>query len=129
MDARLYRKAKSASQPFAFEEYRKKKIKETIENDRKARIKVDNLPQVNRELALKFMNGNNKKQEINALNDERFKSLFTNPDYEIDPNSEEYRLINPVLSKIDRAKMKKLRKTNEEEEKEEEELEGKIYHN
>lgn len=129
MNARLYKKAIALAQPFAFEEYRKKKIKETIEKDRGARIKAKNLPQVNKELALKLMEKTSKtnKNETNVLNDDRFKSLFSNPDFEIDPNSEEYRLINPVLSKMDKAKQKKLRRTAEDEDQaeEEEELEGK----
>ena len=40
VDIRLYRKAKSVAQPFAFEEYKKKKIREKIEETRENRVKL-----------------------------------------------------------------------------------------
>ena len=33
--------------------------------------------------------------------------MFSNPDFQIDADSEEYRLINPVMSKLDKAKKKR----------------------
>lgn len=47
------------------------------------------------------------------MQDDRFKELFTNPDFQIDTNAEEYMLINPVISHAEKRKRKKL----EEEEK------------
>lgn len=41
----------------------------------------------------------NKKGE-SILTDTRFKSLFSNPDFEIDENSERYQLIQPAIKKI-----------------------------
>lgn len=38
MDIRLYKKAKSVADPFEFEQYRKKKIKEKIEEERSNRV-------------------------------------------------------------------------------------------
>ncbi|KAJ8963823.1 hypothetical protein NQ314_005365, partial [Rhamnusium bicolor] len=88
MDIRLYKKAKSVADPFDFEEYRKKKIRETIEKDRTNRVQIKTLPKVNKDLALKLMDNqinNKKKKEGSAslLNDNRFKDLFENPDFEI----------------------------------------------
>lgn len=40
VDIRLYRKAKSVAEPFAFEEYRRKKIREKIESERTNRVQV-----------------------------------------------------------------------------------------
>jgi len=40
VDIRLYRKAKSVAEPFAFEEYKRKKVREKIEEDRTNRGKV-----------------------------------------------------------------------------------------
>ena len=40
MDIRLYRKAKSISDPFAYEVYRKNKIKEKIDADRANRVEI-----------------------------------------------------------------------------------------
>lgn len=40
IDIRLYRKAKSVAEPFAFEEYRRRKIREKIEEDRTNRVQI-----------------------------------------------------------------------------------------
>lgn len=114
MDIRLYKKAKSVANPFEFEEYRKKKIRETIEKGRENRVQVTKLPKVNKDLALKLMNDeqNSKKNKVAAttiLNDNRFKALFENPDFEVDKNTDEFRLLNPVLSRLDNSKMKQMK--------------------
>lgn len=41
IDVRLYRKARDVAKPFAFEEYKKRKIREKIEEDRVGRIQVN----------------------------------------------------------------------------------------
>ncbi|XP_063918369.1 nucleolar protein 10 [Zophobas morio] len=131
MDVRLYKKAKSVANPFEFDEYRKKKIRETIEKDRANRVQVNKLPKVNKDLALKLMteekNKKKKKESGDLLEDDRFKSLFADPAFEIDKNCDEYRLLNPVLSRLDEAKKKELKKKllAQEFEPVEEELEGK----
>ncbi|KAJ8954412.1 hypothetical protein NQ318_011086 [Aromia moschata] len=66
IDVRLYKKAKSVANPFEFEEYRKKKIREIIEKDRTNRVQVNKLPKVNKDLALKIMDDGNKKKEGNV---------------------------------------------------------------
>lgn len=71
------------------------------------------MPSVNQELALKLMdntNISNKKKQMssNLLKDERFKDLFNNPDFQIDKDSEEYTLLNPVISQLAKNKAKKL---------------------
>ncbi|XP_044727447.1 nucleolar protein 10 [Chrysoperla carnea] len=132
IDIRLYKKAKSVAEPFAFDEYRKKKIREKIEEERTNRVQLDKLPKINKELALKFMeteiNDSKKKKKStgNIMEDNRFKALFANPDFQIDKNADEYRLLNPVLSRLDKTKEKQLKKHLEQQfEEVEEELEGK----
>lgn len=53
-----------------------------------------------------------KKKEIaessSLLKDSRFSGLFENPEYQIDPNSEEFKLLNPHLAKMEKQKRKKL---------------------
>ncbi|XP_044267259.1 nucleolar protein 10 [Tribolium madens] len=131
MDVRLYKKAKSVANPFEFEEYRKKKIRETIEKERVNRVQVNKLPKVNKDLALKLMNDQvkdkKKKENANLLEDTRFKALFENPDFEVDKNADEFRLLNPVLSRLDKSKKKEMLKKIQSEDFEpiDEELEGK----
>ncbi|KAJ1524339.1 hypothetical protein ONE63_010843 [Megalurothrips usitatus] len=117
MDIRLFKKAKSVADPFEFEQYRKKKIKEKIEEERSNRVVLQKLPKVNKDLALKLMDDESNKSKKNKsgsgsslLQDNRFKALFENPDFEVDKNAEEYRLLNPVLSRVDRTKKKELKK-------------------
>lgn len=69
---------------------------------------------MNQELALKFMdntNVKNKKKQASSglLKDERFKALFSNPEFQINKNSEEYALLNPVISQLDKNRAKKLK--------------------
>lgn len=64
---------------------------------------------------------NNKKKQTssNLLKDERFKALFSNPDFQVDTNSEEYALLNPVVSQLAKGKAKKLKQQLAQEEEEE----------
>lgn len=124
IDIRLYKKAKSLSEPFAFEKYRRQKIREKIEEDRQNRVKTKKLPNVNKDLALKLMNDPKKSS---LLEDDRFSTLFKNPDFQIDKNTEEYRLIYPVLSKMEKDKKKEREKLIQDrfDEVKDEESEGK----
>lgn len=131
MDIRLYRKAKllSNDEPFNFEEYKKRKIKEKIEKDRSeanTRVKLTRkLPAVNTELAKRLIEDKEdltttkkvKAASANLLEDKRFSELlFSDPNYQIDPNSEEFKLLNPVVQKVNEKKLKKSAKTVEVEE-------------
>lgn len=134
VDIRLYRKARDVMKPFEFEEYKKRRIREKIKEEAVSRVQVQKLPNVNQELALKLMdntNVKNKKKQASStlLKDDRFKALFSNPEFQIDKNSEEYALLNPVISQLDKNKAKKLRQQLAQEEEaqdkpDEDELQG-----
>uniref|UniRef100_A0A3Q0RUV8 Nucleolar protein 10 n=1 Tax=Amphilophus citrinellus TaxID=61819 RepID=A0A3Q0RUV8_AMPCI len=120
MDIRLYHKVKSMVNPFAYEEYRKDKIRQKIEEARTQRVQVKKLPMVNKELALKLMEEGDdeavaasRKKKGKALpsilEDDRFKVMFENPEYQVDEQSEEFRLLNPIVSKVSQKRKKKLR--------------------
>ena len=89
VDVRLYNKAKTASNPFAYEEYKKKKIRQAIDKQRADRVEVNRpMVKVNKELAKKLMDSpldakGKKDPAINLLKDDRFKALFENADFEI----------------------------------------------
>jgi len=61
LDMRLYHKAKSIVEPFAYEEYRKNKIHEKMEEERASRIKLSKMPKVNKQLAEKLIESKSKK--------------------------------------------------------------------
>lgn len=61
------------------------------------------LPPVNKALAMKLLEEKNKnhkraKEAASILNDDRFKPLFENSDFEVDPDTEEYRYENVFLN-------------------------------
>lgn len=115
----MYNKARAVIEPFAFDRYRKDKIRQQIDAARPARLKIkSNLPKVNQELALKFMEeketapAKNKKAKTmgNLLDDNRFKAMFENPEFEVDKNAMEYKMLTPVLSRLDKSKVKELKR-------------------
>lgn len=125
VDMRLYQKAKLSANPFTFEKYRKEKVSKKIEESRPQRLQVkSDVPKVNKEVALKFMDiedTGKRTKNPNLLHDDRFKAMFQNPDFEVDKETEEYRLLKPLLVQLDKSKLKKLeRKYKEQEQREKE---------
>ncbi|XP_030411292.1 nucleolar protein 10 isoform X2 [Gopherus evgoodei] len=137
MDIKLYHKVKMMVNPFAYEEYRKEKIRQKIEETRAQRVQLKKLPKVNKELALKLIEEEEEQQPArkkkrknlpNILTDDRFKVMFENPDFQVDEKSEEFRLLNPLVSKISEKRKKKLKILEQQaaqEQEKEEEPEGK----
>jgi ribosome biogenesis protein ENP2 len=109
MDTNLYNRVRAVANPFEYEEYRKKKLKERLEAKRASRIapkdtsssskKAQKTP-VNAELASRLGNKAGDKTKAGkvadqVLTDSRFCSLFTNPDFQIDEDDENFKLRNP----------------------------------
>lgn len=105
MDTSLYQRIRAVSNPFEYEEYRKKKLKERLEAKRGSRIAPKDSKKkktsVNPDLAqrLEGKAGSSKtkgaKLAGQLLSDDRFGGLFTNPDYEIDEEDDDFKLRNP----------------------------------
>ncbi|CAD7085887.1 unnamed protein product [Hermetia illucens] len=115
IDVRLYNKAKAAAEPFAFEKYRKEKIRQQIEAQRPSRLQLNSdLPKVNQELALKIISEQDSskkpKNAPNLLEDSRFKTMFENPDFAIDKNAAEFKMLAPVLKRLDKSKLKEVKR-------------------
>ncbi|XP_075057539.1 nucleolar protein 10 [Mixophyes fleayi] len=133
IDIRLYHKVKAMVNPFAYEEYKREKIRQKIEETRAQRVQIKKLPKVNKELAFKLLEEEEEDRPLqkrkqkkmpNILSDDRFKVMFENPDFQVDQQSEEFRLLNPLVSKITQSRRKKLKEmemlqTKEQEEEEE----------
>ena len=135
LDLRLYKKAKSIADPFAYEKYRKQKIEEVLKSQEESRITIRKKPtKVNVELASKLQdqaskfvanenvtednkNDTNNKdltsterkrmkkerslatQANTILQDERFKAMFEDEDFQIDEKSVEYKILHPNAGK------------------------------
>ncbi|VDM43209.1 unnamed protein product [Toxocara canis] len=131
IDVRLYNKAKTFTQPFAYDNYKQRKLLEKMDDERAnpsviKKIEEKKVPKVNKELAAKLQaeislldervdkrSKKKGKEASTVLADQRFASLFTNPDFEIDQESEQYKLINPALKKLEEKKKRLARKRND----------------
>ena len=105
----LYSKLRAVSKPFEYEEHRKARIREKVEERRKSRITAQKrLPSVNKQLAEKMLRkkGIGDEDEVvgkdgEGLVDDRFSALFKREEFEQDKESFEYKLRNPTLSNKD----------------------------
>ncbi|KAJ3000633.1 Nucleolar protein 10 [Globomyces sp. JEL0801] len=109
IDLRLYEKAKAISNPFEYDDYKKRMVQKRIEEKRASRISaIKKLPKVNRNIAADLLidtdddettempTKSKKKQESdNIMKDSRFTSLFEDEDFQIDETSHEYKLHHP----------------------------------
>lgn len=74
-----------------------------MEKERASRIRANNkLPAVNKQLAQKLLEDTNdakKKKKADTttslLEDDRFKDMFADPEYQVDVESKEYELLHP----------------------------------
>jgi ribosome biogenesis protein ENP2 len=102
IDLRLYEKAKSITNPFAYEEYRENMIRAKLEKERESRIvfQKKSLPKINRKMAEKWSStpDDSKQIGVNPLKDQRFAEMFSNPEFEIDEESRDFKLMNPSRS-------------------------------
>jgi len=148
IDLRLYRKVKTLADPLAFHEYKKDKVKEKIQAQTLSRIQLSQLPAVNRDLAERMIKlertrtedgvldpalapdkraaVKERKKEAKAtkaaqfLGDDRFASMFQNPDFQIDKSSEEYKNIQPIVESFEKRVVKKKKDIVDDQEEEEE---------
>jgi ribosome biogenesis protein ENP2 len=107
MDVNLYNRVKAVANPFEYEEYQKRKLQERLKAKQSSRIapRADDLVKktktaVNSELAERLENkatASTKTGRVaqSLLSDDRFGNLFTNPDFEIDEEDEDFKLRNP----------------------------------
>jgi ribosome biogenesis protein ENP2 len=110
LDARLHAKAVALSQPFAYEEWRQQRIQQKVDEATAGRIaplrKAQRAaPDVNAELAAKLSladgASNRAKKRAAAgeggaalLSDARFGGLFSDPDFAIDQDAPDYKMLH-----------------------------------
>lgn len=124
VDYKLYKKAQSLVDPFAYESYIEKRKQEKTEHEREKRITLKRkLPKSNRALAARLLEEEEEqddKKDVDAdaqrtsaakkaskkkkglttevLEDERFKPMFNDKDFEIDEFSQEYLALHPMAA-------------------------------
>ncbi|KAJ2482082.1 Small ribosomal subunit biogenesis [Coemansia sp. RSA 2320] len=132
VDLRLYERAKAIANPFAYEEYRIRRVQEKLAEARESRIRATTkLPKVNRALAQRLMQmqksektkaakasddesgdeakrlGGRQRKKAQAaavtaaavLEDNRFKDIFADPEFEVDEGMDEYKQLHTTYSK------------------------------
>lgn len=99
VDLRLYEKARLIANPFAYDDYRERAVKDKIEKERGSRIRaVKQLPSVNKALAKQLLSESAKeKKGADVLGDNRFADMFADPDFQVDEKSKEYQLLHPSV--------------------------------
>jgi ribosome biogenesis protein ENP2 len=119
MEMKLYSKLRAVSKPFEYEEHRKKKIRDKIDEKRASRIIAQKrAPKVNKELAEKMQKSALRNKKLSAasndndgdndddgdtdkngvdLVDTRFSALFKREEFQQDIESYDYKLRNPTL--------------------------------
>jgi ribosome biogenesis protein ENP2 len=99
----LYNKLRAVSKPFEYEEHKKEKIRQKVEEKRQSRINAQKrLPKFNQQLAEKMMKSEKEKSSAAAgsgLVDDRFSALFDREEFQQDVGSADYKLRNPTVPK------------------------------
>lgn len=103
LSLKLYERARLLAHPTAFEEAKQRAIQSRLEREAESRVrsvknarKLGSHVQVNRQLAEKLSSMSDGKEGL--LEDDRFKELFTNPEFQVDETSREYALLHPSES-------------------------------
>lgn len=118
LDNKLYKKAKSLSDPHAYETIQHQRVEQKLEEERRSRIGViRKVPKVNAREAARIMmkskaeeknhtkdaaengsavSGKRKRDyHTNPMDDSRFKAMFEDPSFTIDEESAEYKMLHP----------------------------------
>lgn len=125
INTELYDKVNLIANPNSYQDQREREIRKKIEQERESRIRTAGAAtkakvKVNKDLATKLEG----KENSDAINDDRFKELFENPDFAIDEESHEYKQLNPVRATKEITKTERSRALTAAEESDEERLNG-----
>lgn len=103
INTELYDKVNLIANPNSYKDQREREVRKRIEKERESRIRTtgavtNTKVKVNKELVDKLAqkSGSSKTNEI--VNDDRFKEMFENPEFQVDKESHEYKQLNPVQS-------------------------------
>ncbi|EMG47588.1 hypothetical protein G210_2008, partial [Candida maltosa Xu316] len=106
IDTELYEKVNLIANPNSIRDQREREIRKKIEQERESRIRstgaVKNTKiKVNKDLASRLSEKVGEGVAESVINDERFKEMFENPEFQVDEESHEYKQLNPVKSTKD----------------------------
>ncbi|KAI5959925.1 ENP2 [Candida pseudojiufengensis] len=101
IDTELYEKVNLIANPNSLRDQRERDIRKKIEKERESRIRstgaISNTKiKVNKDLATRLQDKVGGDIAESVINDDRFKEMFENPDFQVDEESHEYKQLNPV---------------------------------
>ena len=124
MDNRLYGKAKAIAEPFSYDDFKKKKVKEKLEEERQSRITVKKkAPKVNAMLAARLGAAEEEGVENvdedgddvgtvapggSLLEDDRFAAMFKDERFAINEDDETFKMLHPNAPKMDKSARKEM---------------------
>ncbi|ODV72592.1 ribosome biosynthesis protein ENP2 [Cyberlindnera jadinii NRRL Y-1542] len=102
----LYDKVNLIANPNSYRDQREREIKKRIEKERESRIRTtgaltNTKVKVNKDLAEKIGKKAGSAVAESVVNDDRFKEMFENPEFQIDVESHDYKQLNPVSNEND----------------------------
>lgn len=127
INTELYDKVNLIANPNSYKDEREREIKKRIEKERESRIRTtgaikNTKIKVNKDLVEKLTKKSGSKVTEGIVNDDRFKEMFENPEFQVDKESFEYKQLNPVESTTDYASSKRSRALTAAEESDEERI-------
>ncbi|KAI5965056.1 ENP2 [Candida theae] len=101
IDTELYEKVNLIANPNSLRDQRERDIRKKIEKERESRIRstgaiTNTKIKVNKDLASRLQEKVGGDAAESVINDDRFKEMFENPDFQVDEESHEYKQLNPV---------------------------------
>lgn len=97
----LFDRVNLIANPNSYRDEREREIRKRVERERESRIRttgaVSNTKvRVNKDLAEKIGKKSGSAVAESVVNDDRFKEMFENPEFQIDTEAHDYKQLNPV---------------------------------
>ena len=113
LSLKLYSTARLIANPQSYTEHREKIIADRLAAKAESRIRArKDQPKVNKALAERLRRAEEREAKkkrgdavegekaTGVLDDDRFKEIFENPEYEVDEESREFALLNPATANV-----------------------------
>lgn len=129
INTELYDKVNLIANPNSYKDEREREIRKRIEKERESRIRTTGAVKktkvkVNKDLVDKLTKKSGSKATEGIVNDDRFKEMFEDPEFQVNKESFEYKQLNPVESTTDSTTSKRSRALTAAEESDEERING-----
>lgn len=127
INTELYDRVNLIANPNSYRDEREREIRKRIEKERESRIRTTGAisktkVKVNKDLVEKLVKKSGAEATQGVVNDDRFKEMFEDPEFQVNKESFEYKQLNPVESTTDSNTSKRSRALTAAEESDEERI-------